>query len=311
VIELTEQFIPSTDEVYRLQRGRDPECVFFQDMANHGHYGGQPDSTRQGIYVCAPSGKFLSSINSNDPDRVLEMMRAGLQAWENLAGEERWLSAESAIKPQHRWEDSFPSDGLIVNVISRDLPAQCDPLAPCEVKWNQDYIWYSKEEARQWLGTDPQLGDVHQLPDELVARLARFHFVDNVKGQTSRFSRTGVKESQITTEVVERTGKLVRLKVSGLTTGVAGEGWWQSSNGVVTRVLGQATFDLEQGAFVQFELVALGRRWGYTRHNSRSRDSQSGPLGYVLRLAAPNAPHVAPASIADYDANWVIRPERR
>jgi hypothetical protein len=294
-----------------LQRGTDPECLFFQDMANHGHYGGQPDSTRQGIYVCAPSGKFLASINSNDPDRVLEMLRAGLQAWEKLADAERWLSAESAIRPRHRWEDSFPDGGLIVNVISRDLPAQCDPQAPCEVKWNQDYVWYSKEEARQWLGNDPQPGEVHPLPDELVARLARFHFVDNVKGQTGRFSRSGVKNSQITTTVVKRTGSSVQLKISGLTTGAAGEGWWQSSNGVVTRLLGNATFDLDRGAFVEFEMVALGRRWGYTRHNGRSRDAESGPLGYVFRLAAPNAYRIAPAAIGDYDASWVIRPDRR
>src|SRR5262245_32834191 len=258
-------------------------------MSNDCHYGGQPDSTRQGIYVCAPSGKFLSSINSNDPDRVLETMRAGLRAWENLADDERWLTAESAIKPRHRWEDSFPTGGLIVNVISRDLPAQCDPHAPCEVKWNQDYVWYSKEEARQWLSDDPQPGDVHPLPDDLVARLARFHFVDNVKGQTGRFSRSGVKGSQISTAVVKRTGSTVELEISGLTTGASGEGWWQSSNGVVTRVLGHATFDLDRGAFAEFEMVALGRRWGYTRHNGRGRDAESGPLGYVLRLAAPNA----------------------
>lgn len=311
VIKLTEQFVPATDEVWRLQRGSDPECLFFQEMANHGHYGGQPDSTRQGIYVCAPSGKFLASINSNDPDRVLEMMNAGLRAWERTPDDERRLPAASAIQPRHRWEDSVPRGGLIVNVISRDLPAGCDPTAPCEVKWNQDFVWYSKEEARQWFGADPKRGDVHQLPDELVARLARFHFVDNVKGQTPRFSRSGVKGSQIATEVEEVTGSSLKLKITGLTTGAAGEGWWQSGNGVVTRVLGHATFDVEQDAFVEFEMVALGRRWGYTRHNARSRDAESGPLGYVFRLAAPNAHRIAPASIADYDADWVIRPQRR
>jgi hypothetical protein len=72
-------------------------------------------------------------------------------------------------------------DGLVVNVISRDLPEHCDPTAPCEVAWNQDYVWYSKPEARRWLSDDPRLGDVHSVPDELVARLARFHLVDNVK----------------------------------------------------------------------------------------------------------------------------------
>ncbi len=311
MIELTERFVPSTDEVNRLQRGGDPECVFFQDMANHGHYGGRPGSTRQGIYICSPSGKFLASINTTNPDRVLEMMHDGLAAWEKLTADERRLTAESAIKPRHRWEDSFPSDGLIVNVISRDLPEQCDPLAPCEVKWNQDYVWYSKEEARQWFGKDPQQGDVHQLPEELVARLARFHFVDNVKGETPRFSRRGVTGSRISTEVVERSGTSVKLKVSGLTKGIAAEGWWQSANGVVTRVLGHATFNLEQDAFVEFEMVALGRRWGHTRYNSRRRDPESGPLGYVFRLAAPDAHCIAPTSIAAYDADWVIRPRRR
>ena len=279
MIKLTEQFIPATDEVFRLQRGSDPECVFFQDMANHGHYGGQPGSTRQGIYVCSPSGKFLASINSNDADRVLEMMREGLANWESLSAPERRLSTENEIKPRHRWENSFPSDGLIVNVISRDLPAQCDPLAPSEVKWNQDRVWYSREEARRWLGQDPQQGDVHQLPQELVARLARFHFVDNVKGQTSRFSRSGVERSQLSTEVIERQGPSVKLKVSGMTRGVAAEGWWQPANGVVTRLLGHATFDLQRDAFVEFEMVALGRRWGYTRYNGRRTRPQIGAFG--------------------------------
>jgi hypothetical protein len=280
-------------------------------MAEHGHYGGRPGTTRQGIYVCAPSGKFLASVNSNDADRVLAMMREGLAAWEMLPADQRQLSAESAVKPRHRWEDFYPTEGLVVNVISRDLPEQCDPLLPCEVKWNQDYVWYSKEEARQWLGANPKQGDVYQLPAELVTRLARFHFVDNVKGQTTRFSRDGVKESQISTEVTMRTGPLVKLNISGVTRGVAADGWWQSANGVVTRLLGNATFDLEQGAFVEFEMVALGRRWGYTRYNGRRRDPESGPLGYVFRLAASNAPRVAPAWIHAYDADWVIGPGRR
>ena len=249
-------------------------------------------------------------MNSNSAERVLEMMREGLAAWEKLTAEERRLASESTIKPRHRWEDSFPADGLIVKVISRDLPEKCDPRAPCEVKWNQDHVWYSQDEARQWLGKDPRQGDVHQLPEDLVARMARFHFVDNVKGQTPRFSRSGVKGSQITTDVVERTGPSVKLKISGVTSGVAAEGWWQSANGVVTRLLGHATFDLEQGAFVEFELVALGRRWGYTRFNGRRRDPESGPLGYVFLLAEPDAYRIAPAQIYAYNADWVIRPSR-
>lgn len=310
MIELASQFVPATDEVSRLQRGSDPECAFFQEMANHGHYGGRP-GTRQGIYVCAPSGNFLASINSNSADHVLEMMREGLAAWNELPEEQRRLAAGNKIRPRHRWEDSFPSGGLILSVISRDLPEQCDPAAPAEVKWNQDHVWFSKDEAKRWLGEDPQPGDIHQVPDDLVFRLARFHLVDNVKGQTPRFTRAGVQGSKIWTEVVSRDGTSVELKISGETVGAAAEGWWQSANGVVTRLLGNATFDLEEGSFVKFEMVALGRRWGYTRFNGRRRDGESGPLGYVFRLRDPDSYRIAPAQIASYDADWVVRPRRR
>jgi hypothetical protein len=313
VIELAAKFVATTDDVSRLQRGDDPECTFFQEMANYGHFGGRPGATRQGIYICCPSGKFLASINHNSPERVLQMMQDGLAAWQEVSSEDRKLADESEINPRHRWEDSYPSDGLVIHVLTRDLPEQCTPDAPCESKWNQDYAWFSSSEAREWLGLNPQVGDVHSLPESVTARLAQFHLVDSVKGETPEFTPGDVAESHITTEVIERTGSTVRLLIVGQTQGVAGEGWWQSANGVVARLYGHATFvlrddDLEQGAFTELDIVALGRRWGHTRFNGRERDLSTGPLGYVLRLASPDAPRIAPTHIDSYSADWVENP---
>jgi hypothetical protein len=311
---LTEKFVPATDEVWRLQQGSDPECLFFQEMADHGHYGGRPGQSRQGIYVCSPSGKFLASINSNNPDRVLEMMQRGLSAWNNLPEPERRLGPDSKIKPQHRWEDSIPIGGLVLNMITRDLPLQCDPKLPCEVKWNQDAVWFSKAESRQWLPQNPQPGDQHVLPEELIVRLARLHLVDTVNGQTSPLSRRAVNGSTISTEVVEREGARVKIKIVGTTRGNSTEERLlqrESPHGVVTRLIGHAVYDLEREAFVEFEMVALGRRWGHTQFNARRRGAQSGPLGYVFTMAPRNAAPIAPAFISDYDVDWVKRPERR
>ncbi len=276
-------------------------------MANHGHSGGGPTS-RQGTYVCSPSGKFLASVNSNDPDRILEMLKEGLTAWEQLPEQDRRLAEASRIKPKHRWEESYPTDGLVLSVINRDLPVACDPNAPCEAEWNQDHVWFSQHEAAGWLGRNPQPGDVHSVSDEIVSRLARLHFIDSVRGQTVRFSEAGVAGSEIATEVLSRAGSRVELKITGVTRGIASEGWWQSANGVVTRLLGHATYDLAERTFVEFELVALGRRWGYTRFNGRRGDDETGPLGFVFRLADPKAPRIAPAAIARYEAGWVKRP---
>jgi hypothetical protein len=312
IIQLTKQFVPAADEVWRLQQGSDPECVFFQAMAEHGHYGGRPGQTRQGIYVCAPSGKFLASINSNSPDRVLAMLERGLQEWAKLPAEEKRLSPRSEIKPRHRWEDSFPKDGLVLSMITRDLPADCDPSQPGATRWNQDRVWFSRDEARQWLPRNPQPGDQHQVPQELVSRLVRLHFVDTVNGQTSPFAPGEVTGSQIATAVVERTGARVKLKITGTTKGnSSGRGQRESANGVETRILGHGVYDLEKEAFIEFQMVALGTRWGYTALNGRRRDRESGPVGFVFELAPADAPAVAPAFIRNYDAPWVNRPERR
>lgn len=312
MIQIAKKFVPAADEVWRLQQGTDPECVFFQEMAEHGHYGGRPGTTRQGIYVCSPDGTFLASINSNDPDRVLAMLERGLKAWEELPAEKRRLSANSEIKPRHRWENSFPKDGLVLSMITRDLPQECDPSKPCAPKWNQDRVWFSKAEARQWLPQDPKPGDKHPLPQELVSRLTRLHLVDTVNGQTSPFTFGQVAGSQIATEVLARDGGRVNIKITGTTKGDAqGRGPRSSAHGVETRVLGHATYDLDREAFLEFEMLALGTRWGVTELNGRRRDPASGGVGFVFELAPADAPLVAPAFIRNYDVPWVTRPETR
>jgi hypothetical protein len=312
LIQLTKRFVPAADEVWRLQQGSDPECVFFQRMAEHGHYGGRPGQSRQGIYVCSANGTFLASINSNNPDRVLATLERGLKAWEELPAEQKRLSPLAEIKPRHRWEDSFPKGGLVLAVITRDLPSDCDPGKPGAARWNQDRVWFSKGEARQWLPREPKPGDKHPLPQELVARLARLHLVDTVNGQTSPFSPGQVTGSQIATEVLGREGGRVNVKITGTTKGDAPErGRRASAHGVETRILGHATYDLAKEAFVKFQMVALGTRWGYTELNGRRRDPESGPLGFVFELAPADAPPIAPAFIRNYDVPWVSQPGTR
>ena len=51
--------------MWRLQRGVDAECRFFQSFADQGHYQAR-GGTRQGIYVCSPGGKLLASACDDD-----------------------------------------------------------------------------------------------------------------------------------------------------------------------------------------------------------------------------------------------------
>ena len=125
--------------------------------------------------------------------------------------------------------------------------------------------------------------------------------------------------STIQTEVIERKGATVRLRIRGSTKARATDEWLMGKNiwtprrqyphGVRQRLLGYATYDLDKSAFTAFELVALGRRGGLTQMNARRRGPQSGPIGFVFTLAPRTAAHrVAPAFIDVYNAAWVRRP---
>ncbi len=317
--KLTERFVIATDEVWRLQTQDDPECLFFQRMAEQGHYGGRPGRTRQGIYVCTPGGKLLSSINSNDPQRVLAMLRRGWHKWQSLPSAQRQLPAAADLRPQHRWEDSYPAEGLVLSMFTRDLPLTCDVQAERCGKWNRDFSWFSSSEARQWLPTEPQLGDHHELPAPLTSRLARFHLVDVARGQTSPFTWDQVAGSRMWTRVLDRQGDRVELEIRGQTESAApGDkrnlpglaiDRGDTEHGIHAQLYGRATYDLGQKRFTQFDLVALGTRWGRTRFNGRHGDPESAsPIGWVFRLSTATTPRVAPGFVAYYEAPWLQRP---
>ena len=70
--ERAKRFVPCADEVHYLHKRAGPECDFFRGFSEEGHYKGRGrNETRQGIYCVSPSGRFLASVNSSDPARVI------------------------------------------------------------------------------------------------------------------------------------------------------------------------------------------------------------------------------------------------
>ncbi len=305
----------AADETWRLQRGTDPECRFFQAMANQGHYRG--GGTRLGIYACAASGKFLGSINSLAPDEVLGVLEGALDRWSKLDRADRKPGAGLDVKPAHRWEDSFPSGGLVLIRANRDLPTSGGPDSPRSHHWNRDHAWFSKAESRSLLPANPRVGDKHRVPDALVNRFARFHIVDNVRGQALPFAKPEVAGSRMRTEVLGVEGSVVRLRITGTTRAESrgvwrmGESDWKPGkaavNGIRTRLLGQGTYDLGRKRFTAFEMVGLGNRWGFTENNGRRKMSDPTPIGFVF-TPAKEGDRVAPAFIDVYEADWVAHP---
>ena len=310
VIEVAKEFVTAADEVWRLQTGEDAECRAFQAMADGAHYRGK-GGTRQGIYLVAPSGRLLASINSNNPKAVLEMIERGRAAWEELPDDQRWLADADDIRPERRWEEDFPADGLVLEQFNRDLGESGG-------RWNRDHAWFSKAEARDFLPESLEAGAEFSVPSALVRRLARFHLVDDVRGQTVPFAPSEVILAELNGRVTAVDGARVHVTWRGESHSDAKGPWLMGENifkpksgqetphGLAARLEGEAVFDLKSERFLSFDLVALADRWGHTRFNGRWRNPEDGQVGFVFRIAPDqDERRIPPAFVDVYDAPWL------
>ncbi|MCH8274168.1 MAG: hypothetical protein IH851_05200 [Armatimonadetes bacterium] len=314
--KLAADFIPAADAVHRLQRGRDPEALLFQLMAEHGHYGGRtvPTDTRQGTYALTPSGRFLASINTNDAKRMAQMLETALATWHALTRNERLMADDPALKTREvvRVERFFPHNGLVLRVFSRDLPRENIGKGWQATAWNQDFAWFKKSEARLFLPQDFSDKSTHNVPDAVARRIARFHLVDNVRGQTSPYDNNALRRASMQMQVTDRKGSIVSIRLEGeFKTSTSGQ--WsvsgyrdmnkpsQQDRGVEVRLLGRAKYDQSKQRFIEFEMVAIGTRWGGTQYNGRGDDLPAAQIGFAFTLAGDSpSERVTPAHFWGY-----------
>ncbi|HUR27880.1 MAG TPA: hypothetical protein VM509_06825 [Planctomycetota bacterium] len=315
---LLRSFVVCADEVGRLQRGKDPECVLAQKVFEQGHYAGrtQPTDTRQGIYATAPSGVMLASVNANEAKPVADMLRRALDKWTSLTEAERMRTGDPRKETGKidRAEKRYPTGGLVLRVFSRDLPRDASkPERDWRTDaWNQDYAWFKPEEARALLPKQLHKGAKAAVPEALVRRLARLNFVDNVRGQTIPYEDADVAKAELFAEVLRVEKGVASVQFRGATR-ARREGVWviegipdkraaeKHAIGMELALFGTAEYDTKKDAFVAFDVVALGLRSGATQYNGRYDDQEPAPIGFSLGLAGDTpAEHVAPAFYWEY-----------
>jgi hypothetical protein len=313
VVALLGRFVPVADEVDRLQRGDDPECRFFRSFCELGHYGGrsEPSDTRQGVYMVAPSGRFLASVNSRRPADVLAAMQRALAAWEALPREERLLADDPSGErgELRRHEARFPVHGAALRVTVRDLPRDDAGGDWRAQAWNEDWAWVRPEELAV-LATAPEGAASWPGPESLARRLARVQLVDFARGQTTPFRDEHVERAELTVTLEARADDVLELRLDGGSR-TAQRGSWpvagfepalgDQSRGLELEWHGRARYDTLERRFLSLELVAHGARWGGTQFTGRHDDLGSAPIGFVLELVELEPDQlVAPAHLWAY-----------
>ena len=305
MIELAKEFVPCTDEVYRLETENEPDCKFFQAIARQGHYASDRTPSKQGIYVVSASGKFLSSINSNNANAVIKTLKTGLARFESLDDSQKVIADPNEVSSNARNEKFQPEGGLILAIHSRDLPEDLDPKSEKAVRWNRDTAWFTKTEVLSMILPTAKVGEKFKFANVFTNRMAQLHLVDMILGQTDSFAESEVQGTEIFGVIKRVTADEIEFEIQGSSESDSDSTMnRRTARGVVTSIFGNAIYSKSKQTFSQFKLIAVGHRWGRTRFNGRRRGPKNNPVGFVVELAPAEEPANVPGLFYEYDADW-------
>jgi hypothetical protein len=298
---LREDFVAVAADDWYQRRREDAVGEFFRGVADQGPRKGEGGATRQGRYVFTASGKLLGYNNNRGSERLRALLEDSLAAWRNLPEAERAPGAVEVPElpdggGDRRYSRRPPEGGLVFEVHTRTLAtdpgsgalAACRSLAeggpgamPRGSGPATDHLWVLGREWQEWLTAAAAGASPVSAPDSLALRVARFHLVDNTRGEPPHWTRDEVREIALTAEP----GAGGELRVVGSFHLETRDG----SRGFVGRIEGSGRLGQAGAPPADLQVVAWGDHWGEGRFTPGARPGRQ-PLGVVFTLADPGDP---------------------
>ena len=290
---LKEDFIPVAADDWYQRRRKDAEGEFFRKVADQGPR--SSGGTRQGHYVFTPGGTLLGYNNNRGADRRLKMMRESLKKWEELPKEARSAALGERGKIDERYVRALPDNVQVIKVYTRILEKRGDQLVALPEKkmgtlTAVDHLWFKKDEVKDLLELVKKGGG--EFPKELSRRIARFHLLDNTRGESLSW-----RKEEIHTMKLEVSSEGLLIGEFSIKSG-------DEKMGYEGEIRGKLSFGRDGGLSI-FECLVIGEHWGEGPWTRGARPGRS-PLGQVLKLSPATSGHdqIPPQSIRSSSAYW-------
>lgn len=292
---IRDKFVPLAMDDWYLRRQQDENGKFFLKMTEQSPRGGAGSSTRQGRYVFTAAGTFLGFNNNRGPDRLLRMLNESLAKWDKLPQASRAPGGTIADAPREStYHRPLPKGGAVIKVFTRVLESGPDgKLTRCESAPDADggfqhrglgaavdHLWLRAEDVAALLppATAPA-GKPIPLSPALAMRIARFHLVDNTRGEPPQWNRAEVRTMSLA--VVPGSAGGARLE---------GEVHLETKDGkrgFTGKLSGR--FGYAKGKLTEFEAVVSGDHWGESAYTRGARPGRM-PIGFGFQLVTDPKP---------------------
>jgi hypothetical protein len=292
-------FVAYAGDQWYLHRQQDAVGQYFWKVVQQGHNRNRPtEQTRQGVYAATPDGVGLGSINTWSAERTAEMLRGALEKWKQRPEAGKVDQGRPTLDADYSRQP--PEGGLIVDVFTR-IPLDFSGAE----RWSRnsatgrDHLWLTREEWRSLRPSEWRKGASYPVPRGIAERLARFHLIDNVRGEPNMWRPAQIRQLDLTLHVEDPAAGKLRLEGTAQMQ-APGDGR-ASDRGYDARLQGTLTFDRKGDRFTNFNLLAWGEAWG---HGTYTRGAPPGRFPLVIAFSlAGDAPsdRVPPQGIRHRD----------
>ena len=311
----TDDFVPVCTDDWYTRRRKDAEGDFFRAMASAAGRTGEGGATRQGIYCFTADGTVLGSKNAGQDAAVMkQVFKDALAKFKKLPAEKRkpgGVAVPELGKADPNYTRTPPAGGLVVRVNTRTLDRKRGEYctATCGTTGGdqsaRDFLWLTAAEVKGLLPPKGEAGKTYPLPEAVARRIARFHLLDNTRGEPPFWKADEVRTSEWALTVVGVTDAAYELRLDGrvlLSTSADAE---KADRGYEGRVGGTLRYDRAAERFTGVEVAAVGQHWGESAYTKGARPGKT-TLGFAFTLADPAKPGegIPPQGTKDEAAYW-------
>jgi hypothetical protein len=279
---LKTQFVPvAIDQAYQ-RRQQDTEGDFYRKIAAQSPRS-DFNGTTQGFYIATAAGKLLLYNNNRDPAKVRRLMQERLLQFQASPAARAEIAPVEASDVDARYNPRPPVGGLVVRVNAKIL----DGYEATTDRWrrifqtaiSRDNLWVSRAEHETLLGG--------KVPASLQQRIARYHLVDNTRGEPPMWRPDEIRA--------------VSMRIEG--TRIIGSARLATANGgrgYDAELLGE--IEVADDKVVRLDLVALGQFWG---EGAYTRGAPEGKFPLAIAFTLADGSDVADSIPPQGSRGWV------
>lgn len=271
IVELLKtRFVPVAIDQACQRRQKDAEGKLYRRIASQGPRSDFQNTT-QGFYIASPAGKLLLYNNNRDPQKLLRLMRQSLREYDlgtfafDRDAVQAEVDASADAMRDERYSPAPPDGGLVLRVHAKVLGGYEAPANASEAVFQQalsrDNLWITSDEKEAMID-----GNV---PGTLKRRIARFHLVDNTRGEPPMWKVPEVKVMDLNLDQGKLIGSVHLESADG-------------KRGYQAELRGQ--IECNGDVITGFELVALGEFFGEGAYTRNAPDGKF-PLAITFQLA--------------------------